>query len=312
MSLSRALMPSFQELTAFEAAGRHGSFTGAASELSLTQSAISKQIAQLEDKLSAVLFERTKGRIVLTSAGNSFLIAARKILQDYATATHSVMASAGSETPLKVAVFPTFASRWLISRLPDFLAKNPWLTINVVTRSEPFDLAASAVDAAIHFGSPNVAQAEAFYLCDEAVVAVASPACIRKLRLKRPEDFVRAVLLQQATRPTLWQDWFDATGFKHPYPLRGPLFDQFAMTSAAATAGMGVALLPSFLIERELAEGLLVRLKTAPLAGAGSYYVVVPVGRRHDPAVGAFVDWIVQQAAMSAASRHRTEAAAAH
>lgn len=304
MPLSRAQMPSLQELTAFEAAGRHESFTRAADELSLTQSAVSKQIRELEATLGVILFERVKGRVVLTRTGAGFLLAARRILDDYATASHAMMASSGSERALKIGVLPTFATRWLIPRVADFLDRRPMVTLNMVTRPAPFDLAADSVDAAIHFGGPNWAQAEATYLCDENVIAVASPACRDRLALREPHDLIRATLLQQATRPQLWRDWFATTGFHHPAPFRGPLFDQFAMTSEAAAAGIGVALVPAFLVERELADGsLTVVTGVPPMQGNGAYYVVTPIDRQHDPDIAAFVAWLVEQAKASASER---------
>ncbi|RVU11994.1 LysR family transcriptional regulator [Methylobacterium oryzihabitans] len=303
MAPPRTLMPSIQELTAFEAAGRHGSFTRAAGELALTQSAVSKQVRELEATLGVVLFERTKGRAVLTLAGRDFLPAASRLLQDYATATHAVMASAGSGTTLRLGVLPTFAARWLVPRLPGFLSRQPGVTVSLVTAPEPFDLASRSVDAAIHFGEPSWPQAECVYLCDEAVIAVASPAYAERHGLTDPGSLARATLLQQASRPGLWRDWFARAGVEHPHPLRGPLFDQFAMTSEAAKAEMGVALLPWFLVERELSDGSLTIIPAPPLAGAGAYYVVVPVGRRSEPTLAAFVDWLVAEAAASARRR---------
>ncbi|ACL62586.1 transcriptional regulator, LysR family (plasmid) [Methylobacterium nodulans ORS 2060] len=305
MATSRTRMPSFQELTAFEAAGRHGSFTRAADELALTQGAISKQIRQLETTLETVLFERAKGRVMLTAAGRALLPTVGRLLQDYVTAAHSVMASAGSEVTLKLAVLPTFATRWLIPRLPRFLASHPHITINLVTEPEPFDLMAQSVDAAIHFGAPNWAQADCIRLCDEAVVAVSGPAYAERYALNCPADLVRATLLQQASRPGLWRDWFAAMGFVHPFPFRGPLFDQFAMTIEAAKVGIGIALLPSFLVEQELADGSLIQIAAPLLTGSGSYYIVVPIDRRREFTIVSFVDWLVAEAATSASGRSK-------
>lgn len=294
-------MPSLQELTAFEAAGRHGSFTLAAGELALTQSAVSKQIRELEATLGVVLFERVKGRVVMTKPGEDFLGSARRILRDYATAAHAVMASSGSERTLKLGVLPTFATRWLIPRLPAFLKDRPSLTLSFITESEPFDMAANSVDAAIHFGQPNWAHADITFLCDENVIAVASPRYLDRNPLRVPEDFARATLLQHATRPDLWRQWFAAAGFAHPSPLRGPLFDQFLMTSEAAVAGLGLALVPTFVVERELADGALVPVAAVPpLRGSGAYYVVAPIGRQRDPLIAAFIEWLVGEAAVSA------------
>jgi LysR family glycine cleavage system transcriptional activator len=288
-------MPTFQELTAFEAAARHGNFTEAARELSLTQGAVSKQIRQLENRLGVFLFERVKSRVVLTISGSMFLFSTRRVLHEYKTATHSIIASSGSDRALKIATLPAFASRWLIPRLPQFLALYPKLSVNMISKTRPFDLSTSSFDAAIHFGSPIWAEAEATYLREESLIAVVSPSYANLHKISLPSDLKRVVLIQQTTRPNLWQDWFNAMGCEHPYPLRGPLFDQFAMVIAAATEGLGVALLPSFLIERELAAGDLLPIGGDPLRGTGSYYIVVPLGRRRDPTVSAFVEWVADQ-----------------
>lgn len=310
MSLSRTQMPSLQELTAFEVAGRHGSFTRAAEELSLTQSAVSKQIRELEATLGVALFERVKGRVLLTQAGREFLGSVRGILIEYAAAAHSVIAASGSEQTLRLRVLPTFATRWLVPRLPDFLREFPGLNLQLVTASASFDMGAAGVDVAIYFGQPNWAQVEVTRLCEESVVAVASPDYIRRLRIERTHDLARATLLQQASRPNLWREWMAGMGIDHPNPMRGPLFDQFAMTCEAAVAGLGVALMPDFLVERELNNGSLVPVADAPsMRGTGAYYVIVPLGRQREPAVMGFIDWLVEQAASS--MRTRMAAAAA-
>lgn len=295
MTLPRKQMPSFQELTAFEAAGRHGNFTVAAEELALTQSAISKQIRQLEETLGVVLFDRTKGRVTLTALGERYLRSARRILRDYETETHAVIASAGSETTLNVAVLPTFASRWLIPRLPDFQARHPSLTINFSSEMKPFDFTEKSVDVAIHHGAPSWPHAESVYLCSESIIAVASPSYLKDKKLRGAEDLENAILLQMASRPSLWQEWFAAAKIDHPHPYRGPIFDQFSMTIQAVAASMGVALVPTFLVEQELRNGVLVGLDVPPFPGTGAYYVVTPLRTQHNPIVAEFVQWVISQ-----------------
>lgn len=292
MALSRSLMPTLQELTTFEAAARHGSFTSAAAELSLTQSAVSKQIRQLETTLGVVLFDRTRGRITLTRLGERYRRSARRILDRYEAETHAIIAAASEESSLRLAVLPTFASRWLIPRLPDFLALHPEVIVSMTTEPDPFDFAEKAVDVAIHFGAPNWPHGEAVFLCRESIVAVCSPDYATRIGGRRAADLADARLLQQASRPSLWQDWFHHCGVEHPHPYRGPLFDQFAMTSQAAVAGLGVALVPTFLVERELADGALTALDEPPFAGSGAYYVVTPLRVQHTPLVTSFVRWI--------------------
>ena len=299
MALSRALMPTMQQLTAFEAACRYGSFTKAAEELALTQSAVSKQVRQLEDTLGVALFSRSNGRVAMTVLGAQYRRRVRQILLDYETATHAVVASGGSAASLRVAVLPTFGSRWLVPRLPGFLAGRPNVAMHMSSETEPFDLVEKAVDVAIHYGDDNWPQADATFLFDEVILAVSSPEYLAAHGIREASDLRAATLLQQATRPNLWQDWFDAAGAVHPFPLRGPIFDQFSMISQAAAAGMGVALIPTFLIERELQSGALAPLAEAPLPGAGAYYAVAPVTQRRDPLIAGFIDWLVSEARTS-------------
>lgn len=295
MALSRSLMPSLQELTTFEAAARHGNFTLAADELALTQSAVSKQVRQLEDTLGVVLFDRTRGRITLTRLGERYMRSARRILRQYETETHTIISAAGAESVLRLAVLPTFASRWLIPRLPEFLSRHSDVTISMTTEPEPFDFGEKAVDVAIHYGAPHWPNGEAIFLCRESIVAVSSPIYARTAGLRTAADLGRATLLQQASRPSLWQEWFQARGVDHPHPYRGPLFDQFAMTSQAAVAGLGVALVPTFLVEAELTGGQLVALDEPPLPGSGAYYVVTPLRLQHTPLIAAFVAWLTEK-----------------
>ena len=293
----RRLMPSMGELAAFEAAARHGSFSRAAVELALTQSAISKQVQHLEATLGVLLFEREHRRVLLTGIGRIFLPQARDLLERLTTATHEVMASAGSEGILTVAVLPTFAVRWLIPRLPRFRAYAPGLLVNLRTRLEPFDLEDAGVDVAIHYGSSAWPGAETFPLFDEVVVPVASPDYQRHLALDSPADLVRADLLQLTTRPWLWDDWFERAGITPEHPVRGALFDQFSFKAAAATAGLGVALVPSFLVEEELATGKLVVLCEPAMPGQGAYHGVVPLSKRNHPPVTRFTAWLRDEAA---------------
>lgn len=300
MSMPRSLMPSLQEMRAFEATARHGSFTTAGRELSLTQSAVSKQVRQLEDTLGVELFVRMPGGVVLTGHGERFVQAVRRILDDCEKATHAIASSGGSERTLRLAVLPTFASRWLIPRLPDFIGQHPGVTVDIFTASEPFDLSERSADMAIHYGAPAWPNAEVDFLCCEEILAVASGPYLERHHISGADDLSRAVLIQQATRPHLWSLWFEMVASHHPHPHRGPMFDQFAMTCQAAVAGLGVALVPTFLIESELRRGELRALPHAPWSGPGAYYLVTPVAARSDPLVGEFAAWLHSQVSSAA------------
>jgi len=294
--LQRRFLPKIASLIAFESAVRHGSVSGAADELNLTQSAVSRQILQLEATLHVVLFNRIRKRMVVTDAGRLYLANLRPALEGLSEATHNAMAFIGTGGFLNLAVMPTFATRWLIPRLPEFLALYPDVTINFTTRLEPFDFAQEPFDAAIHFGSLSWAGTISEHLMDEEVVLVCSSDYQTKSGISTPGDLANATLLQQTTRPTIWADWFQHAGIDAPEALKGHRFEQFAMIEQAAAVGMGVALLPRFVIEDELTTGRLRVILPHSVLSTAAYYIVCPEAKAEVPIVRAFRSWIVAQA----------------
>jgi len=289
----RGFLPNVGNLLAFEATARHGSVSRAAEELNLTQSAVSRQIQQLEDSLGVSLFRRTRQRVVLTDVGHLYASQVRNTLTELSDATHQAIALSGTRGVLNLAVLPTFGTRWLIPRIPDFLARHPDATVNFGVRLVPFDFAAEPFDAAIHFGQPHWPGAVCELLRHEEAVPVCSPAYREREKIRSPDDLTRATLLQQSTRPTAWAEWFASVGTEAGNPLRGPRFEQFAMVAQAAAAGLGVGLIPHFLIADELASGRLEILFPQSLVSGGAYYLVYPEHKAEAPLVRSFRDWIM-------------------
>ncbi|HVW68408.1 MAG TPA: LysR substrate-binding domain-containing protein [Steroidobacteraceae bacterium] len=276
MTAGSRLVPRMNELLAFEAAARHLSFTSAAVELSLTQGAVSRAIGELEGRLGVRLFERVRQRVVLTDAGRAYFGEVRGLLEQMSAATRRVMAAEPGGEVLNLAVLPTFATAWLVRHLPGFLAKFPHVTVNLGTRIRPFSFDEEPFDAAIHHGRPIWPGATTRHLMDESMLPMTSPAYRAAKALRRPADLRRATLLHQATRPSAWAQWHEQAGLPTRSVFRGPTYDQFAMVAGAAAAGIGVALLPNFLVEQPLSEGKLELLFAVPLSTASAYYVVLP------------------------------------
>ncbi|MFN7156221.1 MAG: LysR family transcriptional regulator [Acidovorax sp.] len=296
--LRRSFLPSTADLLAFEAAARHQSVSRAAEELHLTQSAVSRQIRQLEDQLGTALFHRVRQRVVLTDAGRVYAADVLAVLQQLSASTQKAMAFSSTDGLLNLAVLPTLGTRWLIPRLPRFMALHPDVTVNFSARTEPFDFAGTPFDAAIHFGAPHWAGAVCQYLMHEEVVPVCSPGYQSQHGIHTPQDIARVVLLQQSTRPTQWAEWFERVGAPTNLALRGPRSEQFAMIAQAAVSGLGAALLPRFLIEPELTAGSLIELSTTVLTSSDdAYYLVYPETRAQTPLVKAFRDWVVGECA---------------
>jgi LysR family glycine cleavage system transcriptional activator len=294
MTIARRRVPDIAKLQTFECAARHGSFTGAARELNLTQSAVSRQIKELEAQLAVPLFERVRQRVVLSGAGRRFLPEVRRLLRQTEESMLRVM-SAPQGTAFSLAVLPTFGARWLVPRLPDFLGRNPDIWLNLASRSTPFDLAESSFDAAIHYGQPVWAGATCRYICREEIVPVAAPAFLARSGLSGMELLRAGPLLHIDTRPAAWNDWFALAGADDAPAHRGHRFDQFGMMIQAAVAGLGLALVPRYLIERELAEGSLQVVADQALRTENSYYLAIPVRELANPLVEQFYGWIVGQ-----------------
>jgi LysR family glycine cleavage system transcriptional activator len=292
----RGFLPPIGSLVAFECAARHESFSRAAEELALTQSAVSRQIRALEEIVGVALFERVRQRVVLSEAGRAYLADVRRSLGDLGDATHRVMGFAGTRGVLDLAVLPTFGTRWLVPRLPRFLAAHPGVTVDLAARIEPFDFAAEPFDAAIHVGQPVWAGGVLEHLMDEEVVPVGRPDWLASRGLSTPADLAGLPLLHQSTRPSAWADWFASVGVTTDAAWRGPRFDQFSMVAEAAACGMGAALVPRFLIEEELASGRLTQLFPEPLATRSAYYVVHPASKGRSALLRAFEEWIVAEA----------------
>lgn len=297
----RRFLPPISVLAAFESAARHQSFTAAAAELNLTQSAVSRQIRTLEELVGYELFTRERQTVHLTVAAEAYAQEIRSALQRIATATLAFRANPEGGT-LNLAILPTFGTRWLAPRLPRFLAAHPGVTVNLTTRLAPFDFYVDQVDAAIHFGSPEWPGAKLDFLMKETVV----PACSRELlkghAFRQPSDLLGAPLLHIVSRPDAWERWLRAMGVRFD-EVHGMLVDQFAVAAQAAIAGLGIALLPKFLIEPELARGDLVVAIDKPMESAEHYYLAWPVRKEHYPPLQAFRHWIVDEAERDAQRR---------
>lgn len=287
-------MPDLAVLQAFESAARHGNFTQAAAELNLTQSAVSRQIKLLEEQLGVLLFERVRQRVILSAAGSRLLPeAARLLLQSEEMVLRARAASDGS-TILSVATLPTFGNRWLLPRLPQFLRRHPGVVANLASRSEPFDLSSQGFDVAIHYGQPIWAHAACTFLCNETIMPVASPRLIGEGSIASIGAIAAAPLLHLMTRPKLWAEWFERNGLDTETAYRGHRFDQFSMVIEAAVQGLGLALLPLYLIEDEIASGRLVIAVDRPMSTNNSYYVVMPEDKQSSPVATAFRDWLLE------------------
>ncbi|MFQ0813762.1 LysR family transcriptional regulator [Brucella anthropi] len=292
-SISRRLLPSTSALAAFDAVARHESFSAAAEELSLTQGAVSRQIAALEEQLGTALFDRTSRHVVLSDAGRAYLKAVGPALASIRGASLQVMSQMRGTT-LNLAFLPTFGTRWLIPRIPRFVTKYPDIILNFATRIGQFDFDREGLDAAIHIGQPDWPNADSVFLMDETVAPVCSPAFLQRNPVQAPADLLPLPLFNMASRPGAWDHWFRSLDMVAPVSP-GMRFEQFSNVSQACIAGLGVALMPLFLIRAEIESGQLVVAFPHTVKSPSSYYFVTPKARSGTPAVSAFRDWLLAE-----------------
>lgn len=287
-------MPPLKTLLAFEAASRHGSFSRAAEELSVTPSAISHHIQKLEDFLGVQVFSRHAGRAVLTSAGRIYADEIEHAFGTIAGATQLV-APQSQRHHLVIASGPSFAAKWLQPRIGDFIERHPGIGIRLSTISDLRDLETTRCDLAIAYGRPPVVNGRQIEpLLAERLRPLCSPRLVQQLQLHEPDDLSRATLIHSSNALT-WPDYLRKVVGSHIIKARHELwFDRSTMAINAAVEGLGVVLESEILAAGELEEGTLV----APFRDAKfevetvSYYLVrsaTAKGRSH---VGAFETWL--------------------
>lgn len=297
MRAPRRFLPSLPLLSAFEAAARTGSVTRAAEELSLTQSAVSRQIRALEEQVGVALFHREKQTIRLTAGGAAYAREVREALAKISAASLTLRANPMGGT-LTLAAPPALAARWLLPRLPLFLAAWPAVQVNLVTRAEAFDFKGSGVDGALYFGKADWPGAGALRLMGERVLPFCAPALRADHAFASAPELRAAPLLHLTSRPDAWEGWLRHHGVDADR-VHGMLFDQFDSLAAAAMAGLGIALLPEFLFRDELTRGLLVPALPLPLRSEGAYHLCWPEDRADHPPLMALRDWLLAEASHS-------------
>ncbi|QKO23309.1 LysR substrate-binding domain-containing protein [Rhodoferax sp. BAB1] len=292
----RRKIPSLQALACFDAAARHESYTRAAQELALTQGAVSRQIGALEAYLGIALFRRTRHGVALTPGGADYARQIAPRLQALERDTLDAMSRQGTAGSISLAAVPTFATRWLVPRLPQLMGSHPELIVHIETRTRPFLFADTGFDAALYSGTreqvSNWAGTQATMLIEEEVVPVCAPSLLGARKRLQPAELARLPLLQQSTRPEAWRQWFEAIGVEAPTALSGPRYELYSMTAAAAAQGLGLALVPRLLIEPELARGELVVPCPRALKSGRAYWLVLPERGEPRPALAAFAAWL--------------------
>ncbi len=294
--MRRSFTPTLSELQALVACAKEGSASEAARRLGLTQSAVSRALASLEARLGVRLFHRVRQRLVLSDAGRAMLRDTDRLLGELNAAALTVMSFGGHADVLRLAVLPSFGASWLIPRLPAFRRLAPHLSLDVASRLGSVDFEREPFDAALQRAELAGPGTRIVPLIREILVAVASPSLVGADGPLPDEAIARLPLLQQATRPELWLDWFRDAGLDPITILRGARFEHFGMVLAAAKAGLGVALVPEVVAAEHLAEKRLTRVSSRTLPGRSHYALIYPERSDGSASLSLFRDWIAETA----------------
>ena len=260
----RRKIPSSASLQAFDAAARHVNFARAAEELSLTEGAISRQIARLEALLNCKLFDRIGSRVKLNPVGARYAHHVRETLDRLERDTQYIMGIPEGSKSLDIAALPTFSSRWLIPRLNSFNSLFPDITLNIAARMDPFILPGSGFDAAIHFEHSAWAGMRMQFLFQENLLPVCHPALLTSHDVN--QQLNELPLIHRRQNPDAWHHYARETGIQLDNPAQGVRYDLHEMAIAAVIAKQGVALVPRMYVEDELRCGMLV----SPWPASGS------------------------------------------
>ena len=295
-------LPSLDLLKGFEAAARNLSFTKAAAELFVTQSAISRQVKTLEDQVGVELFRRRHRELLLTEAGQSLYKTAAEVLRLLRDATGRLQGS--RRGMLTVATTVSFAALWLVPRLAEFRRLHPEIDVRISADNEIRDMERDGIDLAVRYCTHKAAGDDAVWLFGERVFPVCAKSLVAAGELESPKDLSRHVLLHlddEKRWPWLaWDVWFElvrAQGVKSVGTLRFSHYDQLVQ---AALDGQGIALGRSPLVDRWIKEGRLVRpfgkrFMSSP-ADSRAYFIVVPQGSGARPGISEFSRWLQREA----------------
>jgi DNA-binding transcriptional LysR family regulator len=290
------LLPSLNAIRTFEAVARHNSFTRAAEELNVTQSAASRLVRSLEEYLQVPLFARHSRRIELTDQGRFYNELVRDSLDLIEAGTVELISSKAGKGTLSIGMLPTFGTRWLVPRLSSFQEAYPEIAINIISSDGDLDFVKERIDVAVRFGHGNWPDAICDALMGEEVQVVCSPKLMEGEHPLTTYDALRQHrLIRHSTRPNSWEHWFRSAGVQREDLVWGPSLEHFFMIIQAAIAGLGVALLPSFLVEDEIRNGTLVAPFPVRVAGPGAYYLVTSAAKSELPRVKLFRKWLLDQ-----------------
>ena len=285
-------------MRAFEAAARHASLTRAAAELCVTQGAVSRHVALLEEWLGVRLFRRERHGVELTPEGNSFFRSIKGALDQIEQGTQALLRSPET-VRLRLKLPPTFAIRWLVPRLARFHSLHPGIDVQITTSHQRVDFQREDIDIGIH-SDPEPPRGEGYQrLFGEILLPVCAPGLLeRGPRLSEPRDLAQHTLLCSMNRPLDWPTWLSAADVAFAEGDIGLKFDNAALAYQAATDLLGVMIAQLALVEDDIRTGRLVAPFALRVPTRGAYYLQYRPGQSRSERIKAFEDWILHEAEM--------------
>jgi LysR family glycine cleavage system transcriptional activator len=286
-------VPPLHVLAAFESAARHQSFSRAAQELHVTDSAISHRIRLLEEQLGQKLFIRKKSGLTLTARGSYFLAAVQSALSTLKTASAAL--ARNERRVVRLSIGPALARNWLVGRLAEFYATHTDIDIEIsatkLSGNKLAVLKSGEADIAIRYGTQeDWTGFEAMKLLEGNLFPVCSPSYRKVHEMRKPKDLLGSTLLRLPGEP--WAPWFAAAGLKCEEPLQGPVFSDADLMLDAAASSQGVALARSMLVGERLSTGRLMIPFDISIPAASAYFAVYSNGPAQKPEVGALLEWL--------------------
>jgi len=285
-------------LRAFEAVARHGSFSRAAEELCVTQGAVSRQVANLERHLEAVLFRRVNRQVQLTPKGTQLFPVVSDAFQRIREGMHLVTGDALERT-LKVKVPPTFGIRWLVPRLARFHGDHPEIDVQITTSHQTVDFDREDIDVAVYWGFGEWKDLAAEFLLGEDLVPVCSPELLKGKRLRHPRDLADFVLLRSMHRTDDWRIWMKGAGVSDVDWIHTLSFENSALTYQAAVDRLGVVVAQYAFVADDIAAKRLTTPFPRKVPGERAYFLVYPQRHAARSKVVAFRTWLMGEATVS-------------
>lgn len=288
-------IPPLNALRVFESVARLKSFSKAAEELHVSQSAVSRQISLLESYLEVQFFHRDRAGIRLTDIGEQYFEGIRPAFERIVIATRSLYAQVDDE-PLRIRVYSTFAARWLMHRLPKMQTSHPELRIRITTAVAPVDFTAEPVDASIQLGKGDWEGLESQFLFSDEMRPVCRPRLIAGMPTgRKPEDVFKHRLIHSHYRKQDWPEWLASAGIEYSIEEDPFMLPSSLLAYQAAQDGLGIAMAQTRMVEQELRAGSLVYFCEHTLTRDLGYYLVTQPGSARENRLALFRDWLLDE-----------------